>query len=52
MTQVEDCEECFGHDYEFAKPLPSESEEAFEELYRCIHCGHERVLTHQVGIRD
>jgi hypothetical protein len=23
MTQVQDCEECFGHDYEFAEPLPS-----------------------------
>jgi hypothetical protein len=51
MTQVEDCEECFGHDYEFMEPLPSSPEE-FQELYRCIHCGHERVLTHQVGIRD
>jgi hypothetical protein len=39
--------EMLCHDYEFQEPLPSSSEEAFQELWTCIHCKHERVLTHQ-----
>jgi hypothetical protein len=50
-SSYEVCEECFGHDYEFAQSLPSDSE-GFQELWTCIHCKHGRVLTHYTGIRD
>jgi N-acetylmuramoyl-L-alanine amidase CwlA len=43
---------CYDHNYEFQEMLPSNSEESFQELWVCIHCGHERVITHQIGVRD
>ncbi|MFL6420095.1 MAG: hypothetical protein ACJ71P_11850 [Nitrososphaeraceae archaeon] len=46
-ASYEDCD----HDYEFVESLPSDSE-AFQELWTCIHCKHEIVLTHYTGIRD
>jgi hypothetical protein len=33
--------------------LPSNcSEESFKELWVCIHCSHDKVVTHYAGVRD
>jgi len=45
--------DCSDHDYEFQEFLPAEcSTEVYQELWVCIHCGHEKVLTHHIGVRD
>ena len=43
---------CAGHALEFLQLLPSSETDMFQELWVCIHCGHERVLTHHIGARD
>jgi hypothetical protein len=45
-------EECPGHEYEFLEPLPSSEPDVFKDLYVCILCSHERVITHHAGVRD
>jgi hypothetical protein len=44
---------CYDHNYEFQELLLSNcSEESFKELWVFIHCGHDKVVTHYVGVRD
>jgi hypothetical protein len=45
-------EVCPGHALEFQELLPSHEPNIFQELWVCIHCGHERVMTHHTGVRD
>jgi hypothetical protein len=52
QQQEEEAEVCPGHEFEFLEPLPSHEPDVYQELYVCIHCKHERVLTHHIGIRD
>ena len=42
---------CFGHEYEQMESLPS-GPDGYQELWTCIHCGHAKVMTHHVGVRD
>jgi hypothetical protein len=44
-------DDCFGHDYEYQESLSSGSN-AYQEPWVCIHCGHDKVVTHFVGVRD
>jgi hypothetical protein len=48
----DDNDDCFGHEYEFQEALLSSSNGVYQELWVCIHCNHERILTHHIGIRD
>lgn len=48
IWNYEDCGDCFGHEYEYIECLPSGSKSAIQqELWVCIHCNHERVVTRE-----
>ena len=44
-------DEC-PHNYEFIEQLDSTEEDQVRELYGCILCAHERVVTHHIGVGD
>jgi hypothetical protein len=49
---LEEEQDCFGcHDYEYQESLSS-GPDGYQELFVCIHCGHNRILSHHIGIRD
>ncbi|MFL6366364.1 MAG: hypothetical protein ACJ719_14320 [Nitrososphaeraceae archaeon] len=51
QKQEEEEEVCPGHEYEFLEPLPSGEPDVFKDLYICIICSHQHVITHHTGIR-
>jgi DNA-directed RNA polymerase subunit M/transcription elongation factor TFIIS len=48
---AEECYDC--HEYEYIEKLDGGiADECVRLLYACIHCGHTRVLTKSLGVRE
>jgi predicted CXXCH cytochrome family protein len=53
IVEEEEQDECYDcHEMEFIENLEGVADQYVRMLYACIYCGHTKVITKSIGVRD